>query len=228
MRAESGFTLIEMLISMAIGLVLIAGIAMIFVSSSKTSTALTGRTERMGDLFLASHLMQAAVRESKAMLPAPASSLPRGTDVQANGRCKPPASGSCLDPVTGQCSNTTKTVSLPNNYPSSFPYYPYWDSVSKTLTYKDLDNNTGIFQYQRTKTDRIYWLRPDRCAYKFEELMRDMDPSTGMVVTSPTPILNGTVTEGAIVSVVLQALYSNEQHQQKPLSLSFKVWPRNW
>jgi len=217
---QDGFTLIEMMVSMAMGLVIIAGLSMLFVSNGKTSSALTSRTALMGDLFLASHLMQSAVRESVADS-APGGSLP--ADLQSNGRCKPPSSSgtACWDSVTATCSDTAKSVSLPSNYPSSFPYLPYWHAASKTLTYQDMDGNTGIFQYQRTKNDRIYWLRPDKCSYQFLELIRDLDPANGMVVTSPNNAA------GEVLDVVLQSLYSNEQHQNKPLSLSFKIWPRN-
>jgi len=57
-----GFTLIEMMISMAMGLMILAGIAAVFVSYGKTSTAVSSRTERMGDLYLASQIMQAELR----------------------------------------------------------------------------------------------------------------------------------------------------------------------
>jgi len=217
---QHGFTLIEMMVSMAMGLVIIAGLSMLFVSTGKTTSAITSRTELMGDLFLASHLMQSAIRESVAN-PTPGGSLP--ADLQSNGRCKPPSSSgtACWDSVTATCSNTAKSVSLPSNYPSSFPYLPYWHATSNTLTYQDMDGNTGIFQYQRTKNDRIYWLRPDKCSYQFLELIRDLDPANGMAVTSPNNAA------GEVLDVVLQSIYSNEQHQSKPLSLSFKIWPRN-
>jgi len=57
-----GFTLIELMISMAIGLVILAGISAMFISYGKTSTAVSARTERMGDLYMASQIMQAELR----------------------------------------------------------------------------------------------------------------------------------------------------------------------
>jgi len=42
---ERGFTLIEMMISMAMGLILIAGIASIFASMGKTSSVVSEKTE---------------------------------------------------------------------------------------------------------------------------------------------------------------------------------------
>jgi len=203
-RLEQGFTLIEMLISMSMGLLIIAGITMILMSNSNISRVISSQTEVMGDLYLASHLMQAGIRGSVAVT-APVPSFP--VDLGAGAR-KPV--GVCDAP-------NVKTVSLPANYPVSFPSYPYWDAASKTLTYQTIDGNTGVFQYQRSANDRIYWLKPDPCVFQFQELMRDMDVANGMSVT---------IAAGE-VDVTLQSTYSNEQKQSKTLSLSFKTWPRN-
>jgi len=203
--AEHGFTMIEMLISMSMGLVIIGGITMIFMTNSNISRVVSSQTELMGDLYLASHLMQAGLRESVAVTtPNPAFPVDLGA-----GARKPAAL--CSAP-------NDKTVSKPSNYPTSFPSYPYWDATSKTLTYQDLDGNTGIVQYQRTANDRIYWLKPDPCVYQFQELIRDLDVTAGM---------SATVSANGEVDVTLQSVYSNEQKQSKTLSLSFKTWPRN-
>jgi len=218
---EQGFTLIEMLISMSMGLVLLAGLSSIFIADSNTSRVISSRTERMGDLFLASHLMQSDIRESVSTT-APTPSFP--ADLATGGR-KP--AGICPSP-------NNISVSLPNHYPTSFPFYPYWDFASQTITYQDLDGNTGIFQYQRPSSNCpnngkgcIYWLRPDPCIYKFQELIRDLDTSVGMVVYDPAT--NNVVTSalGGGMRVDLQATYSNQNKQASNLSLSFLVWPRN-
>jgi len=201
---EQGFTLIEMMIGMAMGLIILAGLTMLFVSSSNSSRAMASRTERMGDLYLASHVMQAGLRESVSDT-APSPSFP--TDMATGGR-KP--AGTCTSP-------NNKSVSLPANYPVSFPYYPYWDATSKTLTYQDLDGNTGVFQYQRIADDRIYWLRADPCVYQFQELMRDLDLTNGMQVAIASGVL----------TVTLTSTYITEAKNSSPLSLTFKTWPRN-
>ncbi len=204
-RFQRGFTLIEMLISMSMGLVIIAGITMVFMSNSNVSRVISSQTEIMGDLYLASHLMQAGLRGSVAVT-TPSPSFP--ADLGSGAR-KP----------TALCdSPNDKSVSLPTNYPTSFPSYPYWDATSKTLTYQDMDGNTGIIQYQRTANDRIYWLRPDPCVWQFQELIRDMDLNSGLAVT---------ISSSGEVDVTLIAAYSNEQKQSRTLSLSFKTWPRN-
>ncbi|OIO68610.1 MAG: hypothetical protein AUJ57_09945 [Zetaproteobacteria bacterium CG1_02_53_45] len=201
---EQGFTLIEMMIGMAMGLIILAGLTMLFVSYSDSSRAMASRTERMADLYLASHVMQAGLRESVSNT-APSPAFP--VDMGAGGR-KP----------AGVCSSPNNlSVSLPVNYPASFPYYPYWDATSKTLTYQDLDGNTGVFQYQRTASDRIYWLRPDPCVSQFEELMRDLDVNTGMQVAIA----------GGVLTVSLTSSYITEGKKSSSLSLTFKTWPRN-
>ena len=211
---EAGFTLIEMLISMAMGLVIIAGLTSIFIADSNTSRAISSRGERMGDLFLVSHLMQEAIRQSvSATNPNP--SFP--ADLSAGAR-KPV--GTCSAP-------NNKSVSLPAGYPTSFPFYPYWDAASKTITYQDLDGNTGIFQYQRSANDRIYWLRPDPCVYKFEELIRDMDVTNGMVIYDPANNQPVTTALGGGMRIDLTSTYVNADKQAKNLSLSLTIWPRN-
>jgi len=195
-RFQNGFTLIEMMVSMVMALILLAGLTTVFISNNKAASAVSSRTERMSDLYLASQIMQAGVRGSVVVPP-----LPFPADLQSGGRC------------------STQSVSLPSGYPTSFPYYPYWDATSKTLTYQDIDGNTGIFQYQRSANDRIYWLRPgDPCVYKFEELIRDLDTANGMTATTSA---------SNVSTVTLISAFKNENRQDKTMSLSFKAWARN-
>lgn len=202
---EAGFTLIELMISMAMGLIIIAGLASVFATNGKIVGAVTSRTERMGDLYLASQLMQAGLRESRSTPDATTSVL---TDLSNRG------------------------ITSPTGYPGSdatFASLPYWDATSKTLTYQDLDGHVGIFQYQRPGTSCpnngagcIYWLRPLAAGVSgsstFQELLRNLDTTNGMVVS--TSAAGG-------VSVALQSTYTNEQRQSSALSLGFKIWPRN-
>jgi len=59
---ERGFTLIEMMVGMSMGLIILAGLTALFVSMNDTSRSVASRSERMGDLYLASHIMQAELR----------------------------------------------------------------------------------------------------------------------------------------------------------------------
>lgn len=61
-----GFTLIELMVSMAIGLVILLGMMMTFTSDSKVSSTLASRTERLGDLYLVSQIMQSQLRNAQA------------------------------------------------------------------------------------------------------------------------------------------------------------------
>jgi len=64
---QAGFTLIEVLISMVIALVILAGMSSLFVSQSRTSQVLSQKSEVMNDLFLATQIMQAELRGAKAI-----------------------------------------------------------------------------------------------------------------------------------------------------------------
>jgi len=64
---ERGFTLIEMMITMGMALFIMAGMTSVFVSQTRTATMLKNKTEAMGDLFLASQIMQRELRSSKAI-----------------------------------------------------------------------------------------------------------------------------------------------------------------
>jgi len=161
LQHERGFTLIEMLISLTMGLVVIAGITMVFISISQTSSVISSRTERMGDLFLATHLMQAGLRESVSV-----------------------SNASILTNLAN------RGVAIPAGYPSSdtvFTSLPYWDATSKTLTYQNLEGDVGIFHYQHGSKDSIYWLRPlapgISGSIKFQELIRGLDTAKGMIVS---------------------------------------------
>ncbi len=202
---EQGFTLIEMLISLAMGLVLIAGIASIFISDSNISRTLSSRSEDMGDLFLVSHLMQAALRGSQSV-----------PDVN----------------MTIRTNLANRGVTPPPNYPAdaTFTALPFWHAASNTLTYQDLEGNVGIFQYRRTSNDRIYWLRPlpvgASGSSTFQELMRGLDTANGMKIYDPATNLVAT-TLGGGMRVDLTSAYTNESKQGRTMSLSFLVWPRN-
>ncbi len=66
-REEQGFTLMEMMITMGISLIIMAGMMSVFVSQTRTASMLKDRTEAMGDLFLASQIIQSELRSSKAI-----------------------------------------------------------------------------------------------------------------------------------------------------------------
>ncbi|MFQ5518848.1 MAG: prepilin-type N-terminal cleavage/methylation domain-containing protein [Mariprofundus sp.] len=214
LHGQNGFTLIEMMISMAIGLVILAGLTTIFVSFNASNSAAASRTERMSDLYLASHIIQTELRQSlNAQL---STDLVAGTE-------------DVLDNLT------SRGVSKPASYPTNaadFDALPYWDATSKTLTYQDMDGNVGIFQYQRTSNERIYWLRPLAAGVSgsatFQELMRDLNTADGFEIFNPSTHVE--VTTGGMsggLEAVLRSTFKNENKVSKDISLTFKIWPRN-
>jgi len=66
-RKNKGFTLIELLITMLIGLIIMAGMTSVFISQTRTASMLKNKTEAMGDLFLASQIMQSELRGAKGI-----------------------------------------------------------------------------------------------------------------------------------------------------------------
>jgi len=67
MHGEKGFTLVEVLVTMAIGMVILAGMTSVFVSQTGTANMLNNKTEAMGDLFLASQIIPSELRGSKGV-----------------------------------------------------------------------------------------------------------------------------------------------------------------
>lgn len=159
-REQVGFTLIEMMVAMAMGLAILLGMVMMFASDSKVTNTLASRTERLGDLYLVSQIMQSELRNAQS-----------------------------------------GTIN--------------W--ASNTLVYTDQDGVNGYFEYQRnSNNDRLYWKQPGNA--NFDELVRDLNTSTGMVVAG---------TAAGVWTVTLKSSYQNEARQTKDLELSFKVWARN-
>ncbi len=64
---QRGFTLIELMVAMVIGLVLMAGIYSNFIMQSSVQSMQSDVTERMGDLYLASHIMQGELRVASSI-----------------------------------------------------------------------------------------------------------------------------------------------------------------
>jgi len=67
LHQQKGFTLVEILISLAVALIILAGMTSVFVAQTRTATMLSGKTEAMGDLYLASQIMQSELRSAQAI-----------------------------------------------------------------------------------------------------------------------------------------------------------------
>jgi len=66
-KNEKGFTLIEMMVTLVIALVILAGMTAVFISQTRAAHTVASKTETMGDLYLASQIMQSALRGAKAV-----------------------------------------------------------------------------------------------------------------------------------------------------------------
>ena len=167
---ERGFTLVELMVAMTIGLVILAGIVSLYVSGVNSNRAEISRTERMSDLYLASQIMQSELKTAQDIC---------------------------------------------------------WDAGNKQLIYQPLDStaalngcnnvaaSNGAFRLD-ANTRRICWDRPDE-ADGCQELIRDMDKTTGLVASL----------SGGVWDIRLKSTYTDKDHTTKSLELDFKLWPRN-
>lgn len=61
-----GFTLIEFMVAIGMGMVVLLGTVMMFSTQSKVASSLTSRTARLGDLYIASQMMQSELRNAQS------------------------------------------------------------------------------------------------------------------------------------------------------------------
>ncbi|MBL1353689.1 MAG: prepilin-type N-terminal cleavage/methylation domain-containing protein [Zetaproteobacteria bacterium] len=178
-QINRGFTLMELLIGLVIGMIILAGMSSVFITQTRTSTMLSDKTAGMGDLYLASQMMQSELRGSKTI---------------------------CWNAAT-----------------SSLVYQPFDSPIALTAAcLAPTAATNGSFEFRPisgTKpTPYICWNRPND-GTGCQELLRNMLPVTGLAVTST---VNTTMR-----TIVLTSQYRGQDGSAKPLSLEFKIWPRN-
>jgi|UPI00037E262A prepilin-type N-terminal cleavage/methylation domain-containing protein len=177
-----GFTMIELMITMVIGMVILAGAVSLFVNNTRLATTLADRTERLGDLYTASHIIQTELRSAQGNL----------TSVVNAG----PVTTVTYTPIDSICTGFFEYRQYPNSVP---PYY------------------------------EIRWKRPisvttGLCNNGFaQQLIRDLDPVNGMVVTP----LGVNPYTASFLNIDLYSLYTDPDKNLKTVSLSFKIWSRN-
>lgn len=64
---QFGFTLIELLITLVVGMIILMGMTAVFIAETRTSSMLSEKTAAMGDLYLASQIMQSELRSAKTI-----------------------------------------------------------------------------------------------------------------------------------------------------------------
>ncbi|MDQ6952500.1 MAG: prepilin-type N-terminal cleavage/methylation domain-containing protein [Mariprofundaceae bacterium] len=185
-QINRGFTLMELLISLVIGMVILAGMSSVFIAQTRTSTMLSDKTAGMGDVYLASQIMQSELRGSKAI-----------------------------------CWNVaaSRLVYQPFDSPTALTTACLAPTVANTAT------ANGSFELRPVSvtkpTPYICWNRPND-ATKCQELLRNMLAVTGLAVT---PVVNANML--VMRTIVLTSQYRGQDGSAKPLSLEFKIWPRN-
>lgn len=197
--SQKGFTLVEVLITMAIGMIILAGMVSAFVSQTNVANMMKGKTEAMGDLFLASQIMQAELRGAQAI-------------------CVKKAGGTTVLRLAYQPLDSTKAItgcSTASQENGSFElvkkakddYRIYW---KRPTTSRAEEFIRGMMP------DPGYVLRSGENAAP-DGLMVS-DPA------SPDASLRGNSDTWV---VKLSSRYLDQNKKISHLDLKFKVWPRN-
>ena len=191
--SQKGFTLVELMVAMLAGMIVLAGLISFFIAFQNSSANINSQAEIFADTFLVSRIMSSAIKESP--------STPHPT-------------------VSILTNLSTRGVTLPAGYPttdSAFVCLPFYDAISQTLTYQDLEGNVGIFQYQSPgNPDKIYWLSTS--ALVFEEMIRNLDPTHGFTISG------NCVSTGSPITIT--SVYGDNNAPEK-VSATFLAYPRN-
>jgi len=176
---QLGFTLVELLITLLVGMIILMGMTAVFVAETRTASMLSDKTAAMGDLYLASQIMQSELRSAKAI-----------------------------------CWNAGK-----------ISYQPF-DSGSAVACGGAVNGANGSFELRAVNgalhpSPYICWDRPNDGS-GCQELLRNLVAGTGLVVTTVAPANRATM-----YTVTISAQYKGQDQRDRPLGLTFKVWPRN-
>ncbi len=143
---QSGFTLIELMVTMVVAMVVMAGMSSLFVSQTRTAQELNRKSEAMNDLFLAAQIMQAEFRGAKAVC----------WDVGngSNGWIlyQPLSATSVADELTAACTQKTqnngyfqlKPIDLINNKPTPFINWKRVGMILNAELIRDMKADLGI------------------------------------------------------------------------------------
>ncbi len=179
-EAQAGFTLIELMVSLVVAMVILAGLYSNFIMQSRVQASQSSTVESVEDLRLAAQIM--------------------GTQLRM-------AANICWD-------NTNGLV-----------YQPL-GAVAMTGCSGAMDASWGAFQFRSATSTggSICWDRPNHWANSgvgCQEVLRGLDPATGFQATTSNADL------GALRTITLVSQYQNTDRQNKTLSISFDVLPRN-
>ena len=174
--SQAGFTLIELMVSLVVAMVILAGLYSNFIMQSRVQASQSSTVEAVEDLRLAAQVMSTQLRM---------------------------ASNVCWDATNG------------------LVYQPL-GAVTMTACSGTLDPSWGAFQFSSSASTggTVCWDVPNN-GQGCQELLRGLDPTTGFQVTTSNADL------GALRTITLVSRYQNVDRQDKDLSISFDVLPRN-
>jgi len=142
-----GFTMIELMITMVIGMVVLAGVVSLFINNTRLAATLADRTERLGDLYTASHIIQTEMRSAQGRLTTLASG--GGVTTLTYTPVDPE-----LDPTTGaSCGGHFEYKTITNSNPPRFDIKWLRPGISTTTgsckiqsqqLIRDLDPTNGM------------------------------------------------------------------------------------
>lgn len=200
---QKGFTLVEVLVTMAIGMIILAGMVAVFVSQTNVSKAMKQKTEAMGDLFLASQIMQGELRGARSI-------CWRSTGAIRRLAYRPLDSGAVLN-----CANVApENGAFELRRISARDYRIYWKRP------KDVSVGRAGTRYE----EMIRGMMPDP---DYVLKAGEVRVPEGLMVSDPAnpdAALGGNANTWV---VQLSSRYLTRENQINHLDLKFKVWPRN-
>ena len=177
--SQAGFTLIELMVSLVVAMVILAGLYSNFIMQSRVQASQSSTVEAIEDLRLAAQIMGTQLRMAASI-------------------CWDATNGLVYQPLGAVVMTGCATID------------PSWGAFSF-----DSSTSTG---------GRLWWRRPNPGASApsaRQEVLRGLDPTNGFQVTTANTDL------GALRTITLISRYQNADRQDKSLSISFDVLPRN-
>jgi len=176
---QAGFTLIELMVSLVVAMVILAGLYSNFIMQSRVQASQSSTVESVEDLRLAAQVMEAPLRTAVNV---------------------------CWDATNG------------------LVYQPLGSTVTMTGCSGTVDISWGAFRFSNSASTggKVCWDRPNN-GQGCQELLRGLDPTNGFTVSPGSPVAN----LGVLRTITLVSQYQNADRQNKTLSISFDVLPRN-
>ncbi len=197
-RREKGFTLIELMVTLVIAMVILAGMVAVFISQTRAAHTVGSKTELMGDLYLASQIIQSELRGAKAVC---------WDSTNQRLVYQPIDSGvSIFNAATNACDSTDGANA-------------WFKSVAAGAGGCSTSNTPCVCWRRPSPPVAPPATTPQK---NCQELLRGLSSASGFLIT-PT----GNADLQTVRTISLTAIYQDINHANQDLNLKFKVWPRN-